>query len=47
MSLRAYLILLAAVLLAIAADSVLNQGAASLFLLRKLADFVEYLSFWR
>lgn len=47
MSLRADLILLAAVILLIAADFLLNQGAASLFLLRKLADFVEYLSFWR
>lgn len=47
MSLRADLILLAAVILLIAADSLLNHSAASLFLLRKLADFVEYLSFWR
>ncbi len=47
MSLRVDLILLAAFIVLIAADTILNHGSASLFLLRKLADFVEYLSFWR
>lgn len=47
MSLRAFLILLAVVIALIATDFLLNQGAALLFLLRKLADFVDYLSFWR
>ena len=47
MSLRAFLMLYAAVAALIAADTFLNHGAALLFLLRKLADFVEYLSFWR
>jgi hypothetical protein len=33
--------------LAILADVTLNSSMALLFLMRKLADFVEYLSFWR
>jgi hypothetical protein len=35
------------VLALIAADLVLNGGTALLFLLRRLFDLVEYLSFWR
>ena len=31
----------------VAYDYVVNEGAAALFLLRKLADFIEYLAFWR
>lgn len=37
----------AVVVAAILADLALNGGAASLFLVRKLFDLVEYLSFWR
>ena len=37
----------AVVILALIADQVLNGGVASLFLVRKLFDLVEYLSFWR
>ncbi|WP_199743687.1 hypothetical protein [Pseudorhodobacter sp. E13] len=36
-----------AVLAAIVGDIFLNHGAALLFLLRKFAVFIEYLSFWR
>jgi hypothetical protein len=32
---------------AILGDIFLNQGAALLFLLRKFAVFIDYLSFWR
>ncbi len=35
------------ILAAILADVLANQGAASFFLMRKLADLVEYLAFWR
>ena len=35
------------VILAIIADQTLNGGQAELFLMRKLLDLVEYLSFWR
>lgn len=35
------------VVLAVIADIVLNGGEATLFLVRKLFDLVEYLSFWR
>ncbi|EEW25794.1 hypothetical protein [Rhodobacter ferrooxidans] len=31
----------------IAADILLNGSSALLFLLRKFADMVEYLAFWR
>ncbi|MEI2686385.1 MAG: hypothetical protein V9G14_09050 [Cypionkella sp.] len=37
----------ALIVAAVSVDHYLNQGLASLFLLRKAADFVEYLSFWR
>jgi hypothetical protein len=32
---------------AIAADGILNDWTACLFLARKLAEFIEYLAFWR
>ena len=35
------------IIAAIVGDILLNSGAALLFLLRKLAVFIEYLSFWR
>ena len=31
----------------VAVDLVLRDGAGSLFLLRKLADLVEWVAFWR
>lgn len=37
----------ALIVAAILLDHYLNQGVAVLFLLRKGADLVEYLSFWR
>jgi len=44
---RISLILGAVILGAIALDIFANGGNAMLFLLRKLADLLEYLSFWR
>lgn len=44
---RVALSLAGVVVLAIIADQGLNGGVATLFLLRKLFDLVEYLSFWR
>jgi hypothetical protein len=35
------------ILLAIGLDVVLNDSSALLFLMRKFADLLEYLSFWR
>jgi hypothetical protein len=32
---------------ALAADFLLNQGLATMFLLRKLEDLIIYVSFWR
>ncbi|SEM84404.1 hypothetical protein SAMN05216227_100392 [Pseudorhodobacter antarcticus] len=32
---------------AVLADIILNSGGALLFLLRRFAVFIEYLSFWR
>lgn len=47
MSDRFALLFAAVILAAVLADFGLNGGAATLFLLRKLAEFVEYLAFWR
>ena len=44
---RIYTVMAIIIGLAIAADVVLNSGAASLFLARKLLVFVEALAFWR
>ncbi len=35
------------IVLAIGLDIILNDGTALLFLMRKFADFLEFLSFWR
>jgi hypothetical protein len=47
MSNRLALTLGALIVAALLADLGLNGGAASLFLMRKLVDLVDYLSFWR
>jgi hypothetical protein len=47
MSPRASLTLAGLVALAAGADLALNGGAGLLFAAKKLADLVEYLSFWR
>jgi len=39
--------LLGIIFAAILADQMLNDGTALFFLVRKLADLVEYLAFWR
>jgi len=44
---RIALVLAAGIVAAILGDIALNDSAVLLFALRKLADFVEYLSFWR
>ena len=44
---RIALVLAAGIVTAILGDIALNDSAALVFALRKLADFVEYLSFWR
>ena len=47
MSDRVAFILAGLILAAILVDVTLNSGTAMMFLLRKLADLVEYLAFWR
>lgn len=44
---RIAIVLAAVILAAIALDVFANDSAALLFLVRKFADFVEFLSFWR
>jgi hypothetical protein len=44
---RLALILAILIIMAVAADLLLNHGAALLFLLRKFVDMVEWLAFWR
>ena len=44
---RSYFILAAGLLGAALLDGVLNGGGVVFFLLLKMADFVEYLAFWR
>ncbi|MEL6915095.1 MAG: hypothetical protein AAFP13_11390 [Pseudomonadota bacterium] len=47
MTTRLALILLAIILCALAADRVLNGSEASVFLLRKFLDLIEWTAFWR
>ncbi|MFM2389412.1 MAG: hypothetical protein RLZZ437_967 [Pseudomonadota bacterium] len=47
MSNRAAIILASVIILALILDRVLNAGNATMFILRKLFDLVEYLAFWR
>jgi hypothetical protein len=44
---RAAIILASVIILALILDRVLNAGNATMFILRKLFDLVEYLAFWR
>jgi hypothetical protein len=44
---RIALVLGLVIVLAGAADLILNDGTALMFLLRKLTDMVEWLAFWR
>ena len=44
---RIALVLASLIIAAILADFFLNGSTAMLFLLRKLADMIEYLSIWR
>ena len=44
---RIALVLALLIAAAIGADVVLNGGAASMFLLRKMLDLVQYVMIWR
>ena len=44
---RMYLVVAAAIAAAIAGDVYLNDGLATLFLIKKLLHLVEYMEFWR
>lgn len=44
---RTVLVAILAIAAAIVADSWLNGGRASLFLLRKMVDLIDYVTFWR
>jgi hypothetical protein len=44
---KAAIILAAVIILALVLDGVLNDSTATLFLLKKLFDLVEYVAFWR
>ncbi|MEM9437402.1 MAG: hypothetical protein AAGA15_10200 [Pseudomonadota bacterium] len=41
------IILGALVLIALVLDAVLNGSAATLFLVKKLTDLIEWMAFWR
>jgi hypothetical protein len=42
-----YLVVAAGIVAALVADATLNGGTATVFLIRKLFQLVEYLAFWR
>ncbi|MBV7409993.1 glyceraldehyde-3-phosphate dehydrogenase [Maritimibacter sp. DP1N21-5] len=44
---RVALILFLVVALAFAGDLILNEGAATLFLAKKLYDLLDWIAFWR
>ncbi|MGP3697083.1 hypothetical protein [Rhodobacter sp. NSM] len=44
---RIALILAATIVIALILDALVNGSAATLFLLRKLSQLVQYLVFWR
>ena len=44
---RIYFIIAAVIAAAILGDIVLNSGAASVFLFRKILDLVQAVNFWR
>jgi hypothetical protein len=41
------IVLACVIVVALIADQMLNSGTATMFMLRKMFDFVEYLAFWR
>ncbi|MGL4320113.1 MAG: glyceraldehyde-3-phosphate dehydrogenase [Paracoccaceae bacterium] len=47
MSNRAAIILASVVIGALLLDRILNAGDATMFMLRKMFDLVEYIAFWR
>jgi hypothetical protein len=44
---RIYLVVAGVIVVAIVADVFLNNSDTSLFMVRKLFHFVDYLEFWR
>lgn len=44
---RIAFVMAGAIIAAILADAALNDSAATMFLLRKFVDLIEYVSFWR
>lgn len=47
MTTKAAIILAGVIILALILDAVLNAGAATMFLVRKMFGLVEYMTFWR
>ena len=47
LAIRGHLIIAGIILALVGLDAALNQGAASLFLARKVMDLALYLTFWR
>ncbi len=41
------IILAGVIILALLLDLVLNDGIATMFLVRKMIDLIEYVAFWR
>jgi len=44
---RLAIVLFLIIVAALVADAQLNDGAATLFLLKKFADLTEWMAFWR
>lgn len=44
---KSAILLAGVIILALIVDRLLNDGTATLFMLRKLAGLVEYFAFWR
>ena len=44
---RIAFVLACTIIAAILTDAVLNDGAGTMFVLRKFADLIEYVAFWR
>ena len=44
---RSALIIAALIVIAVLADVTVNQGAGAMFMVRRFADAVEWIAFWR
>lgn len=47
MSNRIAIIIAGVIVLALVTDRIFNTGDATMFLIRKIVDLIEYLAFWR